>query len=282
MDLGLRGKTVLITGASGGIGRALALAFAEEGARLVLHAHRNRDPLADWLRGQPLLAGAEVVTADVACAAAVDGMFAAACAAGRIDVCVANAGIWPAEPRRLHTMPEARIRQVLEVNLLGCILTARAFLRALATGGPRPDGDGAVLLFVGSTAGRFGERDHAEYAAAKSGLVGLMLSLKNEIADLDPLARVNLIEPGWTVTEMTRGELADDTLVRRTTATMALRRIATPRDVARVAVALASPAMSRHVTGQTVTVAGGMEGRQLWSDRELDAAAIRARSADAP
>jgi len=129
----------------------------------------------------------------------------------------------------------------------------------------RPSEAGALVL-VGSTAGRFGEAGHADYAAAKAAIQGgLLLSLKNEAARLGPRVRVNAVAPGWTVSPMTRGMLADDD-VRRITRTMPLRKVATPEDVAAQVVMLASERLSGHVTGEVVTVAGGMEGRVLHPD----------------
>jgi len=116
-------------------------------------------------------------------------------------------------------------------------------------------------VMVSSTAGLFGEAGHADYAAAKSAIAyGLMLSLKNEVVRVAPRARVNVVCPGWTYSPMTRGEL-DESLPQRITRTMALRKVATAEDVARQVVVLASDEISGHVTGQIVTVAGGMEGR---------------------
>jgi 3-oxoacyl-[acyl-carrier protein] reductase len=136
-------------------------------------------------------------------------------------------------------------------------LTARGFLRGVAE-----RGHGSLVL-VGSTAGIFGEAGHADYAAAKSAVVyGLLLSLKNEIVRVAPRARVNAVCPGWTYSPMTRGAV-DDEVLDRVTATMALRKIAEPEDVARQVVVLASDELSGHVTGQVVVVAGGMEGRLL-------------------
>jgi 3-oxoacyl-[acyl-carrier protein] reductase len=142
--------------------------------------------------------------------------------------------------------------------------TARAFLTALRRVGPRPDGHGASLIFIGSTAGRFGEAGHAEYAATKAALRGLMLSLKNEIVHVDPWARVNLVDPGWTVTPMAQAELEKTGQIPQITRTMPLRRVASPEDVAGAVLFFASPALSRHVSGEAITVAGGMEGRVLW------------------
>ena len=194
MDLGLRDKTVFITGASGGIGRALAEAFAGEGAKLALHGHRGFDALEAWLRGQPWRERALVVKADVTKPAEIGAaMEKARKHFGRVDVCVANAGAWTPESRLLHRADEARIRANIETNLMGSLWTARAFMDALSKSAPREDGHGASLIFIGSTAGRFGEKGHAEYAVGKAGLYGLLRSLKNEIVDLDPYARVNLI-----------------------------------------------------------------------------------------
>jgi 3-oxoacyl-[acyl-carrier protein] reductase len=130
--------------------------------------------------------------------------------------------------------------------------------------GPRADGHGAALIFIGSTAGRFGEPGHAEYAMSKAGLRGLMLSVKNEIVRVDPWARVNLVDPGWTVTPMAEKTLAESGALDQVTRTMALRRVASPGDVAGAVLFFASPVMARHVSGEALTVAGGMEGRVLW------------------
>jgi 3-oxoacyl-[acyl-carrier protein] reductase len=278
MELLLRDKVVLITGASGGIGRALAETFGEVGARLVLHGSSRLDELTAWVGDRPWRARAVALGADLTSPAEVDALFAAALERfGRVDVCLANAGIWPAEDRRLDQISEERLRRTVEVDLLGPMWTARAFMRQLAGAGPRPDGHGACLIFTGSTAGRFGEAGHADYAASKAGLLGLMLSLKNEIVRIDPYGRVHLIEPGWTVTSMTRKSVDEPGVVERIVRTMPLRQIARAEDVARAALFLASPALARHVSGQTLTVAGGMEGRVLWDPQDVDRERVLAR-----
>jgi len=281
VDLLLAGKSVLLTGASGGIGRALAEAFAAEGASLALHGHGGFAQLEKWLAKQPWRERAVALRADTRVPAEIDAaMDAAAKRFGRVDVCIANAGRWTPEHKLLHQADEARIRENIETNLFGTLWTARAFLAALARAGPRPDGQGASLILVGSTAGRYGEKGHAEYAAGKAGLVGLMKSLKNEIVELDPYARVNLIEPGWTVTHMARPALEQPGVISNVVRTMALRQLGRAQDVARAALFLASPAASRHVSGEIVQVAGGMEGRSLWEAPDVDEAAIRRRLLD--
>ena len=194
---------------------------------------------------------------------------------------VACAGVWPKAPELLHEASEARIRSTIETNLLGSLWTARAFFAHLAEVGPRRDEHGPCLLFIGSTAGAVGEREHADYATAKAGLIGLAKSLKNEIAKLDPYGRVNVIQPGWTVTHMVRDELNRPGVVAHVTRTMALRQLARADDIARAALFLASPTAARHVSGEVLTVAGGMEGRVLWDADEIDEARVRRRLGEA-
>jgi len=283
MDLGLAGKVVCITGASGGIGRAIARVFAAEGASLVLHGHRNYEGLLVWLAAEAeagRLPSARVlaVQADVTDPRAVESVLDAAVARfGRVDICLANAGVWPHDDVHLVDMDDERARKTLETNLLGSLWTARAFLRALRATGPRADGHGAALVFTGSTAAKFGERGHADYSTAKAGLYGLMRSLKNEIVALDPYGRVNIVEPGWTITEMSRRAIDDPSVVAKIVRTMPLHQIARADDIARVAAWLASPLAARHVSGECVTVAGGMEGRVLAEAEAISGTAVLAR-----
>lgn len=259
MESGLAGKGVLVTGAGGGIGGALARAFAAEGARVALHYRTSRERaerLATTVGGAALQADLTVEEeADRLIPAAVEAL-------GRLDVLVANAGGWPPDDVPVWDMPLVRWRMTLAVNLDSVFLSCRAFLRHV-----RETGAGSIVI-VSSTAGMFGEAGHTDYAAAKGALAsGFLKSLKNEIVRIAPRGRVNVVCPGWTRTDMTRDALEDPDLPRRVTRTMPLRKLGCAEDVARVVVALASDEISGHVTGEVVTVAGGMEGRVLHDDQ---------------
>ena len=253
MDTDLADKGVLVTGGAGGIGTAIVRAFADEGARVAIHYRTNEErarALAQEIDGV-------AVHADLTVEEQVDRLIPAACdELGRLDVLVANAGHWPPADVPLWQMSLERWRATMSINLDGTFLSIRAFLRHVAE-----TGSGNVVI-IGSTAGLIGEAGHADYAASKAALiVGLAKSVKNEITRVAPNGRINVVCPGWTATDMTRDVLADPDFVPRITRTMAMQKIGRAEDVARAVVTLASDRISGHVTGEVITVAGGMEGR---------------------
>lgn len=218
---------------------------------MAVHYHTAR-AAAEGLAAE---VGGVALGADLRHEAEADSLVPAAAAAlGRLDICVASAGIWPSADVPVWEMPLERWEETLAANLRATFLTARGFLRH--ANGTRT----GSLVLVGSTAGIFGEAGHADYAAAKGAILsGLLLSLKNEAARIG--VRVNAVAPGWTFTPMIGEKGLDAAKLARITATMALKKIARPEDIAPHVVALASDAISGHVTGQVVVVAGGMEGR---------------------
>lgn len=255
MDTELQGKGVLVTGAAGGIGSEIVRAFASEGAKVAIH-YRTSDTRARALAADT---GGVPFEADLTVEAEVDRLVPQVVdALGRLDVLVANAGRWPSQDLPVWEMDLERWHATLAANLDSVFLSCRAFLRHVAT-----TGEGNIVI-VASTAGLIGEAGHGDYAAAKGALAsGFLKSLKNEIVRIAPEGRVNVVAPGWTKTDMTRDVLADKNFPARITRTMALRKLGRAEDVARTIVALSSNRVSGHITGEVVTVAGGMEGRVL-------------------
>jgi 3-oxoacyl-[acyl-carrier protein] reductase len=274
MNTNLTDKVILITGASGGIGSAIARAFAGEGAKLVLHYHRN---LAGARKLQRELAAAEplLVRADLTKESQVKNLFTLASRRfGRVDTLVANAGSWEIRDVPLHRMSLKQWRGTQDGVLTSAFLCVREFFRLVA----KQKRGNAVL--IGSTAAVFGEANHADYAAAKAAIAfGLTRTLKNELSRLAPHTRdycggrINCVCPGWTVVPRSAAKLSNAGTVRKVTATMALPQIARPDDIANAVVYLSSDTLARHVTGQTLVVAGGMEGRMLWQPEEIDPSA---------
>jgi 3-oxoacyl-[acyl-carrier protein] reductase len=255
MDMGLKDKVVVVTGAGRGIGAAIARAFAGEGARVAVHYRSSREraeSIAEEIGGLAL-------RADLTLEHEVETLFdSVETEMGSPDVLVANAGVWPPNDEPVWAMSYERWRNTITTNLDATFLSCRAFLRHVERSGR------GNIVIVSSTAGLIGEAGHSDYAASKSALAGGFLkSLKNEIVRIAPQGRVNAVAPGWTMTDMTRDAIAAPEFVERITRTMAMRKLGRAEDVARVVVALASDEVSGHVTGEVVPVAGGMEGRVL-------------------
>jgi 3-oxoacyl-[acyl-carrier protein] reductase len=255
MDTGLEGKGIVVTGGAGGIGSAIVRAFAEEKARVAVHYRSNAEH-AEALAAE---VGGAAVHADLTVESEADALVPAALERlGRVDVLIANAGKWPPADEPVWEKSLDNWRATIASNLDSVFLSCRSFLRHVAT-----TGEGNIVI-VSSTAGVFGEAGHSDYAAAKGALAsGFLKSMKNEIVRIAPRGRVNVVCPGWTLTEMAREALEDPGVEARVTRTMALAKLGVAEDVARVVVTLASDRISGHVTGEVITVAGGMEGRVL-------------------
>lgn len=259
MDTGLHDAAVLVTGASGGIGQAICRALVGEGARVGAHYHTNRDGvmgLVSELGERVVPLGADLRDEDQ-----TDAMFRRAGETlGPLDGCVANAAARVDAPAPLHEMSLAQWEQTARADLTSVFLTCRGFLRALA-GAER---EAASLVLIGSTAAVFGEAGYTDYAACKAALTyGMTRSLKNEIVHLAARGRVNCVCPGWTRTPMAREATSDPEILQRVCATIPMKKIATPEDVAAAVVYLLSDRLAGHVSGEIITVAGGMEGRVL-------------------
>lgn len=246
MDIGLAGKVVLVTGAGRGIGKDIAMTFAQEGAKLVatdLDA-ANAQATAAEAEG----AGAEAIglALDVT---SFDGATTAAAAAvekfGGIDVLVNCAGAW-----RINLFVDSTPDDwAFEINtcLLGVINVTRAVLDPMIAGG------GGKIVNISSDAGRVGEFRQAVYSGAKAGVIGFSKALAREVGRHG--IHVNCVCPGYTKTPGTDGML-DEALEARIAKGYPLRKLGVPEDIGKVVAFLAGDGAS-HTTGQTISVSGG-------------------------
>lgn len=248
----LEGKRALVTGAASGIGRATALRFAVEGARVAL-IDTNAEGLAEVAAeiGSAERDRVAALVADVTDAAAVEHAIGAAVDAfGGLDVIVANAAInFPDQAARVHELELEVWRRTIEVNLTGVFLTCKYALRALLRSG------GGSVVCTGSPTGLRGSSpQHGAYSASKAGVMALTRVMAAEYAD-DGI-RVNSIVPGFTETPFVKRALANPEVREAIVGQIPLRRPAAPDEIASMIVFLASDESS-YATGSLFIVDGG-------------------------
>jgi NAD(P)-dependent dehydrogenase (short-subunit alcohol dehydrogenase family) len=246
---------VFITGASGGVGKVAVKRFLDEGCKVSAQVNSNLSSLIE-LDCPDLV----VLQADVKSERAVIESFDLAVKRhGKVHILILNHGIFRAKDIAMANMTLAQWEDTLDVNLTGSFLFARSFLRQI-----EPESDIAPrICIVGSTAGKYGEAMHADYASSKSALqIGFTLSLKNEIVKHHARGRVNAVAPGWISTPMAEESMRDPETKYKALGTTPLRKIASADEVVDSILFLVSP-LSSHTTGHCIMVEGGMEGRVL-------------------
>jgi 3-oxoacyl-[acyl-carrier protein] reductase len=241
----LSGKVALVTGASRGIGRAIACTLAAQGATVVAAArgdHANEVVAVLAARGQR----AEAATLDVTDAAAVEKLPAEIVQRhGRIDIVVSNAGI--ARDQLLVRMKRADWDAVIGTNLTATFSLAQAAMR------PMLKQRGGRIIAIGSVVGQTGNAGQSSYAASKAGLIGFAKALAREVATRG--ITVNVVAPGMIDTDMTRA-IAEKAQIDWA-AQIPLGRPGTPDDVAAAVCFLASDEAA-YITGHVLAVNGGM------------------------
>lgn len=242
----LTGKVAVVTGASRGIGKAMALELAGHGARIVASS-RNQE-LLDALVAEIVAGGGEAVAiaGDVSIAADADRLMAQAVENyGRLDILVNNAGI--TRDSLLIRMKEEDWDAVLDTNLKGAFLCTRAAAKVMARQ------KSGRIINISSVVGEMGNAGQVNYSASKAGLLGLTKATARELARRN--VTVNAITPGFIVTDMTDGlsDKARESLI----AQIPLGRLGEVEDIAHSVVFLASD-QAGYITGQILGVNGGM------------------------
>ncbi len=241
----LKGKKVLVTGASKGIGRAIALAFAEEGCDIAFN-YANDLESAEKVCEEVRKCNVKVLTtkADVS---KIDEIYEFIKIIkddfGSLDIIVNNAGI--TKDRTLKNMTQKEWQEVIEVNLTGIFNVTKASLDIL--------NDNGRIINISSISGLCGNVGQTNYAASKAGVIGFTKSLAKELSKKK--ITVNAIAPGFIKTDMTN----KISFIRRKVIEwmIPLKEIGMPKDIANAAVFLASP-RSRYITGQCLRVTGGL------------------------
>ncbi|MHB1390258.1 MAG: 3-oxoacyl-[acyl-carrier-protein] reductase [Thermoleophilia bacterium] len=243
----LAGQVALVTGAARGIGRATAVALAEAGAAVAIN-YQSSSEAAEELAVSLNEADVKsvLVQGDVSDATQAAAIVQQAQAAlGPVTILINNAGV--TRDGLLARMSEEDFDAVIDTSLKGAFLMSRAVARGMMKA------RAGNIINVSSVIGRRGNAGQANYAAAKSGLIGLSKSLARELGPRG--VRVNVVAPGYVVTDMT-AQLPDE-LKDKIMASTPLGRLATPEEVAGVIVFLASPAAA-YITGAVIPVDGGL------------------------
>jgi 3-oxoacyl-[acyl-carrier protein] reductase len=256
--LALEGKVALITGGSRGIGAETVRLFAEAGARVAFSFRRAREQ-AEALAAE--CGGPDhcvAIRQDLSSPADGRALVAASVAAfGRLDVLVANHGIWESADAPIARMADSQWRRTLAVNLdsvFGLVQAAVAQMDLQARLAPAFNDAAGHIVLISSTAGQRGEANHADYAVTKGALISLTKSLSSELAPRG--IRVNCVAPGWVVTDMSAAALDHPELGPKIAAGIPVGRPASTREIAGPVLFLCTP-LAGFISGEVLNVNGG-------------------------
>lgn len=241
----LSGQVAIVTGASRGIGRAIALALATEGAKVVVN-YASSSTAAEELTAEIIAAGGEAIAlgADVSKAPEVDKLIDDTMKKwGRVDILVNNAGI-TRDTLLLRMKPEDW-QSVIDLNLTGVFLCTRSVSKIMLKQ------KSGRIISITSVAGQMGNPGQANYSAAKAGVIGFTKTVAKELASRG--ITVNAVAPGFITTDMTKDLKSEDILKY-----IPLGRYGKPEEIAGMVKFLAADAAASYITGQVFNVDGGM------------------------
>jgi 3-oxoacyl-[acyl-carrier protein] reductase len=253
MNLSITGKVALITGGSRGIGAATVQMFVAAGARVLFNYEKSKERAAQLVKelGEDNCAAVAcnlsgTDTAQELVARAVDRF-------GRLDILVANHGVWPAEDVPIDQMRDAQWRNTVAVNLDSVFALIKHSVAQMKKQQKSGAATGHIVL-VSSTAGQRGEAFHCDYAATKGALISMVKGLSTELAG-DGI-HVNCVAPGWVDTDMSAAALNDAKTRAAIFATIPLGRVAKPEEIAAPILFLCTP-HAGFITGEVFNVNGG-------------------------
>jgi len=250
--LSLEGRAALVTGGSRGIGAAIVRMFVNAGARVLFNyekAKEQAEQLCQECGPSNCAAEAKSLVGPEAA-----GELVAACVRkfGRLDILVANHGIWPPEDAPIDEMTDQQWGKTVAINLdsvFGLVKHSVAAMKKTAT-----KASPANVVLISSTAGQRGEAFHCDYAATKGALISMVKGLSTELARHH--IYVNCVAPGWVDTDMARPAMDDPPTAKKVLSTIPLGRIGTPEEIAGPVLFLCTP-LAGFVTGEIFNVNGG-------------------------
>jgi 3-oxoacyl-[acyl-carrier protein] reductase len=254
IPLSLSGKVTLISGGSRGIGAATVRMFAAAGAK-VAFSYRSAKAQAESLATECGSANAcYAIASDLNSPAAAKSLVAETVRHfGRVDILVANHGVWPVEDVAIEQMPDEQWRSTLSVNLDGVFGLVK-YTVAQMKSQPRTNSSRGHIVLISSTSGQRGEAFHTDYSATKGALISMTKSLSTELAPEG--IYVNCVAPGWVDTDMSAEALADPRTGDKIRGTIPLGRVGKPEEIAAPVLFLCTE-HAGFITGEIFNVNGG-------------------------
>jgi len=255
VNLTLNSKVALITGGSRGIGAAVVRMFVTAGAKVVFNYQAAKAQADDLVRE----CGAEncrALQSDLSTTEAARQLVSSAISVfGRLDILVANHGIWPPEDAPVDRMSDEQWHRTIAVNLDSVFALVKHSVGQMKKQGAASSGASAGhIVLVSSTAGQRGEAFHCDYAASKGALISMVKGLSTELAH-DSI-HVNCVAPGWVATDMSAAALNDPTTREKVFRTIPMGRVGTPDEIAAPILFLCTP-HAGFITGEVFNVNGG-------------------------